>query len=149
METELKSWENVSEFITLMNERFVDLYNSKIVYTDVYQEDESILESYEVYMANAIQKLVPSLIVVMFQNGSYGYLTKNIVFDFYGNPVYEQKYTIIPDMEFERIQGDTIGKCDPLRNKVWNTLENDLLQDGAILLETVKHRSFERKTVLN
>lgn len=149
METELKSWENVNEFITLMNERFVDLYNSKIVYTDLNQEDESILASYEIYIANVIQKLVPSLVVVMFQNGSYGYLTQNVVLDFYGNPVYEQKYTIIPDMEFERLQGDTIGKCDPLRNKVWNTLESDLLKDGVLLLETVKHRAFERKRALN
>ena len=102
MEIELKSWENVNEFITLMNERFVDLYNSKIVYTDLNQEDESILASYEIYIANVIQKLVPSLVVVMFQNGSYGYLTQNVVLDFYGNPVYEQKYTIIPDIEYFR-----------------------------------------------
>ena len=40
MEIELKSEENVSEFITLMNERFVDLYNTKIVYTDLNQEDK-------------------------------------------------------------------------------------------------------------
>ena len=148
MEMELKSWNNVSEFITLMNERFVDLYNEKIVYANLYQEDDSFLESYEVYMANVIQKLVPSLVVVMFQNGSYGYLTKNGVLDFYGNPVYEQKYIMIPDMDFERLQGDTLGKCDPLRNYVWNVIENDLLKDGMILLETVKHRSLQRQRVL-
>ena len=124
MEIELKSWENVNEFITLMNERFVDLYNSKIVCSDVNQEDESILESYQIYMANAIQKLVPSLVVVMFQNGSYGYYTTNGVLDFYGRPVSDQKYIMIFDMEF------------------------DLLKDGVLLLETVKHRSFERKRVL-
>ena len=149
METELKSWENVSEFITFMNERFVDLYNKKVICADLNPEDESILESYEVYLASAIQKLIPSLIVVMFQNGNYGYLINNVVLDFYGNPLYEQKYIMIPDMDFELLQGDTIGKCDPLRNKVWNALEDDLLKDGVLLLETVKHRSFQRTRVLN
>ena len=149
MEIELKSEENVSEFITLMNERFVDLYNTKVVYDDYNQEDNAILTSYEVYLANVIQKLVPSLVVVMFQNGNYGYLMKNVVLDFYGNPVYEQKYTVISDMEFERLQGNVLGKCDPLRNHVWSTLETDLINDGIFLLETVNQRSFERKRNLN
>ncbi len=144
----IESKESICEFIILMYERFLDLYNEKIVYTDINQENNFILESYEIYIAKVIQKLVPSLVVVMFQNGHYGYLIKNVVLDFYVNPTYDQKYTIITDMEFEFLQGNSLGKCDPLRNKVWNTLESDLLKDGTILIETVKHRFFKRTRIL-
>ncbi len=148
METELKSWENVSEWITLVNKRFIELYNEKIISSSTYPEDESILGAYEVYIAREMQKLIPSLIVVMFQNGTYGYLYKSIVLDFYGNPTYEQKYTIIPDMDFELLLGEIIGTCDPLRNQVWNTLEKEILMDEKILLEMVKHHQEQRQRIM-
>ena len=148
METELKSWENVSEWITLVNKRFIELYNEKIISSSTYPEDESILGAYEVYIAREMQKLIPSLIVIMFQNGTYGYLYKSIVLDFYGNPTYEQKYTIIPDMDFELLLGEIIGTCDPLRNQVWNTLEKEILMDEKILLEMVKHHQEQRQRIM-